>query len=101
MYLFLKELPEYNGLRNAAMITGIWDDHDYGINSGNKHFIHKDKSKELYLEFLEEERTNPGIFYSYTFGDETDRTVKLILLDNRYFSDDKDDINGDGIGDLQ
>ena len=36
------------------MIVGIWDDHDYGINDGNKHFEYKDEFKELFLDFLNE-----------------------------------------------
>lgn len=80
------------------MITGIWDDHDYGLNNGDKNYEGKDTSKRLYLEFLDDhlsDRTkHDGLYHSYTFGD-NGKTVKLILIDIRYFSDSLTDNLGD------
>ena len=87
------------------MIVGIWDDHDYGINDGNKHFEYKDEFKELFLDFLNEpkesqRRKQPGIYTSYKFGP-PNRQVKLILLDVRYFADRRTDIHGETLGEQQ
>ena len=38
-----------------TLITGVWDDHDYGENNVGAEFIYKDRNRELYLDFLEED----------------------------------------------
>ncbi|CAG9335618.1 unnamed protein product [Blepharisma stoltei] len=99
-YNNLKTLPSYAELSNSTMVTGIWDDHDYGLNAGNKTFIHKEISKQFFLEFLNETRDHEGIYHSVMFG-ESGKRIKLILLDNRWFSDDKDNPDGDTFGEEQ
>lgn len=93
----LKFSPEYQQLSNVSMITGIWDDHDFGINNGGKSFEQKIAAKTLYLNFLEDgsKRDHEGIYHSFSFGN-----LKLILLDIRWFRDDKDE-HGDSLGEEQ
>lgn len=93
----LKMSEEYQQLANTTMITGVWDDHDYGINNGGKSFEKKIAAKTLYLNFLEDGsiRDHEGIYHSFSFNN-----LKLILLDIRWFRDDKGD-QGDSLGEEQ
>jgi alkaline phosphatase D len=68
-----KELPSYASFTKKVDIIGVWDDHDYGINNGDKHFKEKEFFKNAYLDFIGEpddsERRNRGrehgIFQDY------------------------------------
>ncbi|MFT6000666.1 MAG: hypothetical protein ACI81P_003129 [Neolewinella sp.] len=87
-----KNAPEYAAfLESTPLVYGVWDDHDYGLNDGGKEWTHKDEAKEQLLSFLDISADNPvrkhgGAYQSYTVG-EGDRSVKIILLDTRYFRD--------------
>ena len=78
--------PYYSILRNATEILGVWDDHDYGINNGDKYFSNKVMMREIWLDFMDEPKDSirrtreGGIYESY---DLYDGKVKLILLDVR------------------
>lgn len=81
----------YQTLYKNVPTIGVWDDHDYGFNDGNKYYKDKEYIKKLYLDFIDEPEDslrralNRGIFTSYTFGDNTThKTVKIILLDVRF-----------------
>ena len=97
-YLDFKNSPEYSSIVNVSMVTGVWDDHDYGINDGNKHFHLKEESKKLLLEFLDDGsvRNHPGVYHSFNF-----KNLKVILLDIRWFRDLKNDTEGDSLGEEQ
>eukprot|EP01118_Nematostelium_gracile_P019825 TRINITY_DN9359_c0_g1_i1.p1 TRINITY_DN9359_c0_g1~~TRINITY_DN9359_c0_g1_i1.p1 ORF type:complete len:404 (+),score=84.71 TRINITY_DN9359_c0_g1_i1:1-1212(+) len=84
-YAKVKASPLYQKLRNSTMITGIWDDHDYGKNDGGASFELKEESKKEFLHFMDENEDSQryqrdGIYQSFTFGD-----IKIILLDTRFF----------------
>ncbi len=85
-----KTFPEYQTmLKNVDGVYGIYDDHDYGMNDGNKTYPKKKESKDVLLEFLDvpmdaEVRRHGGVYQFYELGDER---INLILLDTRYFSD--------------
>lgn len=86
-----KQNEDYQHLLSEMPVIGIWDDHDFGINNGGKHYAKKQESKDLMLRFLNEPRDSPrwdheGAYTSYTLG-EDDQMVKVILLDTRYFRD--------------
>jgi alkaline phosphatase D len=87
-----KNAPEYaEFLRKTPQVFGVWDDHDYGLNDGGKEWTHKDEAKEQLLDFLDITAEHPvrkhtGAYQSYTVG-EGDHSVKIILLDTRYFRD--------------
>lgn len=90
-YKMQKYGPEYTNFRKNTWITGIWDDHDYGVNDGGKEYAFKNDSKKLMLDFLDVPRNeavwkHEGAYQSYTFGPKGKR-IKLILLDSRYFRD--------------
>ena len=84
--------PEYQALLRQCPIIGIWDDHDYGVNDGDKSYPMKAASKELMLDFLDvpegaEVRKRPGAYQSFEFGPK-DQLVKIMLLDARSFRDE-------------
>ena len=87
-----KYAPEYQQLLEATRVIGTWDDHDYGVNDGDKNFVKKKESSQLMLDFLDVPRDAPvrsweGVYQAYVFG-EGERKVKVILLDTRYFRDE-------------
>ena len=66
-------------------IYSIWDDHDFGIDNGDKNWHMKDVTKDLFLEYMEEPKDSArwsrnGLYESYRLS----KDIQLILLDNRY-----------------
>lgn len=87
-----KTNPSYQSFINQTPIIGIWDDHDYGQNDGDKTHPTKKESQQLLLDFLDvakdaKVRTQEGAYQSYTVG-KGNQKVKIILLDARYFRDE-------------
>lgn len=85
-------------------MIGTWDDHDFGPNNSGMSNPIKKESQKYFLDFIGEpanstRRTQEGIYTSYTFGKE-EKTVKFILLDERYFREDPGE-NADMLGELQ
>lgn len=83
---------EYTALKNQVEIHGTWDDHDYGMNDGGTHYPYKAESQQLFLDFLGVPKDSPrrqqeGIYFQkdYTYKN---ASVKIILLDTRYFRSD-------------
>lgn len=86
-----KSRRSYQRMIQSTEIYGVWDDHDYGINDGGKEYAKKDESKLLMLDFLDVPKSNevwnrPGAYQSYNIKS-GELTIKLILLDTRYFRD--------------
>jgi len=86
-----KSHPDYQQLMQSALVYGIWDDHDYGLNDGGYEYPMRKESKKQLFEFLDVHPKNPahnrmGAFQSYTLGGDG-FNIKLILLDTRYFRD--------------
>ena len=83
--------PGYASLVRNIPVVGIWDDHDYGINDGNKNFASKSESKEFFLDFIGAPKNDPrrsrdGVYSAHTVGS-GEHTIKVILLDVRYNRD--------------
>lgn len=90
-YLKQKTESGYRNLMSSAMVTGTYDDHDYGINDGGKEYAQKKASRDLLFEFLDIPSSDPsrkreGAYHSRVYGPEG-RQVKVINLDTRYFRD--------------
>jgi alkaline phosphatase D len=89
IYESLRANPRFRGLSAAARDTmAVWDDHDYGANNANKNWPPKDAAKDEFLRFWDAPPddprwTQPGVYSARTFGS-GDRTIQVILLDNRY-----------------
>ncbi len=91
-YDLQKQNPDYQKLTALVPVTGIWDDHDYGVNDGGAEYPKKRESQQLMLDFLEEpangiRRKREGAYGSLTYG-MGKQQVKVILLDGRYFREE-------------
>jgi len=90
-YKMQKDNPEYQALLKKAIITGVWDDHDYGKNDGGKEYPARKGSQAAFLDFFDVPADDPrrdreGTYHS--FEHKSDKaSVKIILLDTRYFRD--------------
>jgi alkaline phosphatase D len=86
-----KQNPEYAELRKQCPIIGTWDDNDYGMKNGTKHYAKKAESQHLFLDFIDEAKDSPrrkqqGVYASYLYG-KPGKRVKVILLDLHYSAD--------------
>ena len=82
---------EYKALLEACPVIGTWDDHDFGANNSGKEYPMKKESRDEMLRFLDvpsdrEIWQREGAYDAYTY-DSKGHSVKVILLDVRYFSD--------------
>lgn len=79
----------YAAFKNQVEIHGTWDDHDYGMNDGGKHYAQKAASQQLFLDFLDVSedsyrRKREGVYFQKDFKIGSDK-IKLVVLDTRYF----------------
>ncbi len=84
-------VPEYQRFIKQVPVTGIWDDHDYGMNDGNRTFIKKDQAKDQFMSFMGLSKSHnmnqhEGIYQSLQFG-LPPQQINLFLLDTRTFQD--------------
>lgn len=91
MYLQQKNKAPYSQLITQVPVIGVWDDHDYGSNDGDKFFEPKKESQQIMMDFLDIPvsdtlRRQEGAYQSYTLGPKGQQ-VKIILLDTRYHRD--------------
>lgn len=93
-YAKLGAQPGYQKLLKTCPVLAVWDDHDYGVNDGGKHYPKRKASAEIFMDFFgvpenDPRRSREGIYGSQIIGDAGHR-VQIILLDTRYFRDDLD-----------
>jgi alkaline phosphatase D len=86
--------PRFQELAGATEMMATWDDHDYGSNNSNRTWPQRDASKAEFLRFWHAPQDDirwrqPGVYSARTFGS-GERTVQVILLDNRYNLDPYD-----------
>ncbi len=86
--------PDFQAVRAAHPMMVAWDDHDYGLNDGGKHFAFRRLSERIHERFwgLADKDVGawPGTYYARTFGPEGQRT-QIIMLDTRFFRSDLTD----------
>ncbi|MFC7357510.1 alkaline phosphatase D family protein [Jejudonia soesokkakensis] len=80
---------EYQELADTSQIIGIWDDHDYGKNDAGIEWEKKEEAQTLLLDFLKVpendiRRSQEGVYTSHFFNTKRG-SIKVILLDTRYF----------------
>ncbi|CAH0491319.1 unnamed protein product [Peronospora farinosa] len=105
LYIKLMANKDYQTFVSRTPIIGIWDDHDYGTNNGDKLYSNRDESQQVFLDFIGEPKDSPrrkqkGVYTSYTIGSD-EQTVKFILVDNRYHRDSYGTKNGTLLGKTQ
>ncbi len=69
-------------------VLSIWDDHDYGVDNGDRTYSHKEQSLKTFKAFFPQTiissgmKKGPGLSYSFlALGH------RFIFLDNRFFRD--------------
>ena len=96
LYRQLGRNPRFQGLASRTTMLATWDDHDYGRNDAGKEWVFKATAKRTFLDFwgageADPRTEQPGVYSARTFGS-GDRTVQVILLDDRFerepYSDD-------------
>ncbi|EUD67947.1 hypothetical protein C922_01559 [Plasmodium inui San Antonio 1] len=94
VYDYIKKDPFYIGLKKKFVIDGIYDDHDYNKNNGDRLYEHKKESKTQYLNYLNVPKNDVrykrnGAYISKLYIDpENEKNqVKIIILDTRYNKD--------------
>lgn len=92
MYNEQQHIDGYQRLKAKVPVIGTWDDHDYGLNDGGSTFSAKKDSQQAFLDFMEvpkdgPRRTQEGIYASHEY-DLPRGSVKVIVLDTRYFRTD-------------
>lgn len=84
-------VPGYQSFRQQVPVIGIWDDHDYGMNDGNRTFRQKHQAKAQFMSFMGLDdshamRQHAGIYHSLVLG-QPPQQIKILLLDTRTFQD--------------
>ena len=91
MYQTQLNKPDYANFSEQIdhKIYGVWDDHDFGKNDAGSEWPHKVESQQLFLDFMGVDSTSVRRQRQGTYHAENltiaDKTLKLILLDTRYF----------------
>ncbi|TQV76728.1 alkaline phosphatase family protein [Aliikangiella marina] len=91
-YKMLGSNPNFSKFRQSTPILATWDDHDYGMQDGNKYFTAKEAAKTEFINFwrypeIEQLRHKPqGIFHTY-WTEHKGKKVQIILLDTRWYRD--------------
>ncbi|NKI32831.1 alkaline phosphatase D family protein [Croceivirga thetidis] len=89
MYLAQNQIEGYRKLKENTMVTGVWDDHDYGLNDGGEEFAAKNESQQEFLDFMgisknDSRREINGIYSKAEISTPTG-LVNIYNLDTRYF----------------
>mmetsp|Transcript_2083 Transcript_2083/g.4441 ORF Transcript_2083/g.4441 Transcript_2083/m.4441 type:complete len:517 (-) Transcript_2083:140-1690(-) len=109
MYDALLADPGYSGLVKSMggneRHLGTWDDHDYGLNDGDRTNPNREASKEAFLGFFgarqdDPRRSRDGV-YSSTLFFQQERSVLVVVLDLRYSKDPYGEASGDFLGEGQ
>jgi alkaline phosphatase D len=100
---WLTNRVEFQNLRASVPLIATWDDHDYGCCDEDKDYPLKKEAQKFFLDFFEEpllsnRRTQEGIYTQYTIGPKG-KKMQIIVLDTRYFLNDKRRNNGCGKND--
>ena len=91
-YASLENNKGFQYLNKQADIMAIWDDHDYGLQDGGKHFAKKQMAKKYFVDFfgyseLQNIAEQDGVQHSREIN-VGDKTIRIIMLDTRWYRDD-------------
>jgi alkaline phosphatase D len=102
-YDVLEAKPGFKELRERSTFMAVWDDHDFGLNDGGKHYALKEQSHAIFRTYWRHEdripADRPGVYHADLFGPPGQR-LQVIMLDCRYNRDDPGD-HADTLGEEQ
>lgn len=84
-----KNNEAYANFSKKVDVLATWDDHDYGLNDGGTEYKKKAEAQQLFLDFLDvpkndERRLQEGVYFAKNYS-VSNKIIKIILLDTRYF----------------
>lgn len=84
-----KNNANYANFIKKTEVLATWDDHDYGLNDGGVEYSKKAEAQQLFLDFIDipkndVRRKQEGIYFAKDYN-VNNNTIKIILLDTRYF----------------
>ena len=88
-------------------VLGTHDDHDFGINDGDKTFPLREESRKLFLERLikapkdDVRWTRPGVYFAQEFTLPKNQVMRVVMLDVRYNKDPWHVKDGEMLGEPQ
>ena len=90
-YNKIKTNPDYVELTKRTLITGTWDDHDYGDNDAGSEWPVKAEAQDLFFDFIgvakqNYRRNKEGVYHIQSYNTQNG-SIKVVLLDTRYFRD--------------
>lgn len=99
-YAMQRSQEAYRLIGSEMKILGTWDDHDYGKNDAGTEYTKKNKSQQLFLDFLDVPKTDArrereGVYHSELIT-MPKGSVKIIILDTRFFRTALTDANVKG-----
>lgn len=81
-----RSVPTYQPVARQVPQIAIWDDHDSGLNNGDRNNPFKDSALKAFRNYWANPsyglEGTPGVFFEYHYGG-----VDFFLLDGRYYRD--------------
>lgn len=81
-----RDIPSLQPLIRSVPNLAIWDDHDYGLNDGDRTNPIKEQSLSIFRQYWPNPEfglpDTPGVFFRYNYGG-----VDFFFLDGRYHRD--------------
>ena len=86
-------VPAYQPVSRRIPQIAIWDDHDSGLNNGDRGNPHKEAALKAFKDYWANPSygldDTPGVFFDYHYGG-----VDFFMLDDRYYRDPNDAPDG-------
>lgn len=87
-----EDYPYYQEMMDlGTKVIGVWDDHDFGINDGDKTFQQKYLTRDIFLDFIDEPEDsirrmdrNSSIHQDYIIHGKNNFKTHIVLIDNRF-----------------
>jgi alkaline phosphatase D len=90
-YEKLRQNSSFQTLNSNTTLLATWDDHDFGVDNGDKNYRNKDASRNAFLNFFPNvPNTDEAIYCSKTIS-QNGLTAHCILLDCRWHLDFSND----------
>lgn len=104
-YLLQLSKREYRQVVENIPVIATWDDHDYGVNNGDRSYPMRWESRDAFFDFVGEDkkssrRERKGVYESYTVGP-PGRQIKFIMFDCRFNRDSREQEIRDILGEEQ
>jgi alkaline phosphatase D len=90
LHSFIESI-DYSKFIKSTPVIGMWDDHDYGANNGDRSFPKKKQVRDIFLDFINEPKNSSRyldkdspIHQDYVIITPDKIKIHLLLVDVRY-----------------